>query len=436
MEELSEQDVDQRPRLARRSQLSSGGRLFSGLLFTALATGSLFATTEPAWLSWAFFTVSVIGVVLVTFWRGPVEEKGDEDDIVEIARKAIRNEASRLDHKRADLEKVLMSYGEWMEFPDYQMLQTIDWRDEAHHTMDARVVELLDHEADLVLQRFSTGVYWKDGQFEGRQLLLDLVSFMESIARIYQPGAPLPLLELNLESLLKAVNRASLQIILLLEELPIVEVQQMNLRKMSDNIRTASKVYRKVEELQPYLKPMRYLWQGSKLLLASNPLLAAGWIAGSEIVWKGGKHLGKKAMDAYLLSLVRQTLGIIAWETAGIYDPTHRYRNPDWIYGVELAHLLSKFDATQEVLRETFRELGRLPLKSSYDRIFLYRCISQNASPKPKHFAQPDALSREVREQIREQLIAFYEKNISANADADNKETREWREGLQKRLGL
>ena len=172
------------------------------------------------------------------------------------------------------------------------------------------------------------------------------------------------------------------------------------------------------------------------MLLASNPLLAAGWIAGAEIIWKGGKQLGKKAMDAYLLSLVRQTMGIIAWETAGIYDPTHRYRSPDWVYGVELAHLLSKFDATQEVLRETFRELGKLPLKSSYDRIFLYRCIAQNASPKPKHFVQAELLSKEICEQLMKELIEFYERNISANADTTNKETKEWREGLRKRLGL
>ena len=428
--------AETRPKWAKRSQLSSGGRLFAGLLFAILSGAVFFIDIQPEPAKWVFFLLGLAGVLLITFWRAPVEEKKNEDDIVEIARQAIKNEATRLDHKRADLEKVLMSYGEWMEFPDYQVLQTIDWKDAAHHTLDERVADLLDAEADLVIQRFSSGIYWKDGQFEGRQLLLDLVSFMESIARIYQPEAKLPLLELNLESLLKAVNRASLQIILLLEELPIVEVQQMNLRKMSDNIRKASSVYKKVEGMQPYLKPVRYLWQGSKLLLASNPLLAAGWIAGSEVLWKGGKHLGKKAVDAYLLSLVRQTLGIIAWETAGIYDSTHRYRNPDWIYGVELAHLLSKFDATQEVLRETFRELGRLPLRSSYDRIFLYRCIAQNASPKPNHFAQPDSLGREIREQLRDQLLAFYEKNISANADAENEKTVEWRKGLKERLGL
>lgn len=423
-------------KLAKRSQLSSGGRLFAGVLFALLSGSIFFLEIQPDPARWVLFFLGLAGLLLVSFWRAPAEEEKDEEDIVEIARQAIKTEATRLDNKRADLEKVLISYGEWMEFPDYQVLQTTDWKDAAHHTLDDRVATLLDNEAELVIQRFSSGVYWKDGQFEGRQLLLDLVSFMESIARIYQPESKLPLLELNLESLLKAVNRASLQIILLLEELPILEVKEMNLRKMSDNIRKASKVYKKVEEIQPYLKPVRYLWQGSKLLLASNPLLAAGWIAGSEIIWKGGKHLGKKAVDAYLLSLVRQTLGIIAWETAGIYDSTHRYRNPDWIYGVELAHLLSKFDATQEVLRETFRELGGLPLRSSYDRIFLYRCIAQNASPKPKHFAQPDSLSLEVRQQLSDQLIQFYEKNISANADAENEKTLEWRSGLRERLGL
>lgn len=419
-----------------RSLLSSGGRAVGAVLFGLVAVGIFFAEVEPRWLTWALFLASLTGLLVLVFAKAPEEEERSEDDVVDVARRAIRNEADRLDRKRSDLEKVLMSYAEWMEFPDYQLLRSIDWKDHDHVTMDGRVASLLDDEADLMLQRFSSGVYWSEGKFDGRTLLLDLVSFTESIARIYQPDSDRPLLELNFESLLRALNRASIQIILLLEELPIVEFKQMNLRKATDNVRKASKVYRKYEELQPYLKPMRYLWQGSKILLTSNPLLAAGWIAGSEIIWKGGKHLGKKAMDAYLLSLVRQTLGIIAWETAGIYDATHRYRSPDWIYGVEIAHLLSKFDATQEVLRESFRELGRLPLKSSYDRLFLYRCIAQNTSPKPESFAQPELLSREVREQLREQLVAFYERNISANADAKNEATVEWREGLSGRLGL
>jgi len=424
--------------LASRSRLSRGGRWVAAALFTVLGVGILLAAPDPGGLEWSLFAVAMLGLVTVIFWRasGKQEEDERERELVETARAAIQGEARRLDSKRQDLEKVLIAYGEWMEFPDYAKLQETDWRSEAHVEFDDRVASLLDDEADLVIQRFSSGVYWSEGRFESRRLLLDLFSFTESVARIYRPDAELPLMELDLESLLKAVNRASLQIILLLEEVPVVELQQMNLRRMSEHIHRASKVYRKYEEWRPYIEPMRYLWQGSKMLMAGNPLLAAGWIAGSELIWKGGKRLGKKAMDAYLLSLVRQTLGIIAWETAGIYDSTHRYRNPDWVFGVELAHLLSRFDATQDVLREAFRELGRLPLRSSYDRIFLYRCIAQNRSPKPKQFAQPELLPVETRRQLLKKLEAFYDDHIAGDADLESSGADKWRVGLRDRLGL
>lgn len=423
--------------VGQQSRLSSGGRYIAVILFALLIAGILVTKSDPAWLSWLMALLATAGFVVTLSWNKKEEPKeSEEEELAEIARQAIRNEATRLEKKRHELEKVLIAYGEWMELPDYKMLQAINWQNEAHQQMDHRVAKLIDDEADRMLQVYSSGEYWKDGKFEGRKALLDLIEFTESIARLYQPESERPLLELNMESLLRSINRASLQIILLLEELPIVEVKEMNLRKVTDNVRKASKVYKKYEELQPILKPVRYLWQGSKLFLASNPLLAAGWIAGSEVLWKGGKAIGKKAIDAYLLSFVRQTLGIIAWETASLYDSTHRYRNPDWLYGVEIAHLLSRFDATQDVLREAFQEIERLPLQSSYDRLFLYRCIAQNVSPKPKYFAQPELLTNDLKQQLYDQLDTFYEKIISANVAVDNEKTRKWREGLEDRLGL
>src|SRR5690606_15436652 len=102
----------------------------------------------------------------------------------------------------------------------------------------------------------------------------------------------------------------------------------------------------------------------------------------------------------------------------------------------ELAHLLSKFDETPEILRETLRELGRLHLRSTYDRIFLYRCVAQNASPKPKQFAQSERLPYATRIEIRDRLLAFHEKYIADKGALSSEATLKWREGLEERLGL
>lgn len=419
--------------LGKRSHVSRGGRLVAGTALTLSGVGVMLASPSPGWMEWSFFSIALIGLLSLVLWKAEDNPHLAEEDLIEVAREAIHNEAARLDNKRLELEKRLMAYGEWMEFPDFDELREGDWASMGRSERDHEVARLLSGESDILLGRFSDGTYFNDGKFQTRLLLLDLFGFIEKVAKIYQPGSERPILETNLEALLKAINRASLQVILLLEELPLIEAKELNLRKVSESVRTANKVYRKYEEISPYLDPVRYLWQGSKLLLMSNPLVAAGWIAGSELLWKGGKHLGKKALDAYLLSLVRQSLGIIAWETATIYDRTHRYRNPDWVFAVELAHLASQFEINREILRGALREFGKIPLKSSYDRIFLYRCVAQHVSPRPERFCQNELLTSETRELIRKRLESFQESHLG---EVPEKELAKWRKGVASRLDL
>ena len=383
--------------------------------------------------AWVIALVSLAGILASLFWitgRGAEEETGEA---LRLTEEAIRQEAKRLDSRRAEIGKVLMAYGEWMEFPDFEELHRVEWATSERSAQDAEVAALLEGEADLVLQRISEGKYWEEGQLETRLLLNDLGNFVELIAQIYNPQSGQPLLETNLEELLKAVNRVSLQIILLLEEVPLLDVKDWNLRQVADKVRTASKVVRKYEDLQPILSPMRYLWQGSKFLLASNPILAAGWIAGSNLVREGAKKIGKRSLDGYLLSVVRQVLGIIAWETASIYDRTNRFRDPEWVYGVELVHLLSEFPLDRESLRAAFSELGTLALRSSYDRIFLYRCVAQNVSPKPERFVQADLMTEETRDEIAKALNGFCHKHLE---DGKGKKADKWRRDLGRRLAV
>lgn len=419
--------------LKKRSHSSRGGRLIAVIALGIICISSIFVFDTLGWIACLWFGASLVGALALLFWRAEEDEILDEDEIVEIAQSAMRSEAERLSSKKDELERVLMAYGEWMEFPDFDELRDINWATEARSEQDHQVGLLLAAESEKVIQRFSDGAYWEGGQFQHQLLAKEFLSFVEKIARVYQPDSERPLLETNLEGFLKALNRVSLQIILLLEELPLLDVKNLNIRKVSDQIRKATRAYKKYETVSPYLDPVRYIWQGSKFLFASNPLLAAGWIAGSELIYKGGKHVGKKMIDGYALSLINQTLGIIAWETASIYDRTHRYRNPDFVFAVELAHLVSCFELSRDTLHETLKVLGNIPLRSSYDRIFLYRCVAQHVSPKPERFAQAEILSHDTRETIAARLDEFFHKYVE---EAREKDVINWERGLRQRLDL
>ena len=384
-------------------------------------------------MTWLFALVPLAGVLVSMFWLAGQAAEEEAGEALLLAEEAIRQEAKRLDSRRAEIEKVLLAYGEWMEFPDFEEIQKVEWATTERSAQDAEVASLMERQADRVLERVSEGYYWEEGQLQTRALLLDFGEFVESIAGIYNPDSERPILETNLGELLKSVNRISLQVILLLEEIPLLDLKDWNLRQVTDKLRTASKVVKKYEDLQPIINPVRYLWQGSKFLLASNPLLAAGWIAGSNLVWKGGKKIGKRSLDGYLLSLLRQVLGIIAWETASIYDRTSRFRDPEWVYGVELAHLASKFPLERESLGAAFRELGALALRSSYDRIFLYRCVAQHVSPKPERFIQADLMTEDTRKEIVESLDEFFGEYVG---EVREKKVARWRKDLGKRLDV
>ena len=417
----------QRARVTRGAVVVSQGALLTVGVVAYVMRDQLGAA------GWVIAVASLAGILASLFWntgQGAEEEAGEA---LLLTEDAIRREAKRLDSRRAEIGKVLMAYGEWLEFPDFEELRKVEWATVEGSAQDEEVSSLLEREADRVLESISEGTYWEEGQLQTRVLLHDFGEFVESIARIYNPDSEKPLLETNLEELLKAVNRVSLQVILLLEEVPLLDVKDWNMRQVADKVRTASKVVRKYEDLQPVLNPMRYLWQGSKFLLASNPILAAGWIAGSNLVREGAKKIGKRSLDGYLLSVVRQILGIIAWETASIYDRTNRFRDPEWVYGVELVHLVSEFPVDRESLRAALTELGALGLRSSYDRIFLYRCVAQHVSPKPERFTQAELMTEEIRGEIAKSLNGFCLKHLGADRE---KKVAKWRRDLSRRLEI
>lgn len=386
------------------------------------------------WVLWVILGLGCVGLAGLLSWKSTDEgPEGLQESLIRAAREAMEKEMETIDQKRREFAKMVMAYGEWLEFPNFEELKAQDWVAEVKSEKDSEIRRLVDAESDRMLAQFTKGAYWEGGVFQHRLLMGEVLQFVESIAKTYQPESTRPLLETNLEAVLKAINRASLHVILLLEELPLIDLKDYNLRKLYEGIRRAGNVYKKYEEISPLLEPVRYLWQTSKFLLTSNPVLAAGWIAGTELARYGTKKIGKKMVDAYLLSLVRQSLRIIATETATIFDRTHRYRDPDWVYGVELTHLVSAFPLSRETLRGAFRELGKVPLASTYDRIFLYRCLAQHISPKPQLFAQADLLPIELREQLATRLTHFFKRFVHGRQSS---KVLEWKEGVEERLQI
>jgi len=84
-------------------------------------------------------------------------------------------------------------------------------------------------------------------------------------------------------------------------------------------------------------------------------------------------------------------------------------------------------------MRDALQELGKTPFRSTYDRIFLYRCLAQHVSPKPKNFAQPDLLEKETRKAIFTPLQSFRSRRLS---EARDKDLAAWESSLASRLQL
>jgi hypothetical protein len=87
----------------------------------------------------------------------------------------------------------------------------------------------------------------------------------------------------------------------------------------------------------------------------------------------------------------------------------------------------------RDTLRGALKELGRIPFHSTFDRVFLYRCVAQQVSPRPERFSQADLMDREVREAIYDQLAGFLDKHLD---EAPDKQVDKWRNGVLQRLDI
>ncbi|MFP4419124.1 MAG: hypothetical protein ACLFRG_01120 [Desulfococcaceae bacterium] len=360
----------------------------------------------------------------------------------EAERTAVRAELERrtrlLERREADLADRLTRFHEWMEFPggsfDANLSADPDSHEpdpEALRRKDLAALEVVRERTDRIFDRIKHGEYYADGAFRRERMSADIIDLFESVARVYNPESQHPLLETSIEQLFRSLGRASLQMLVVLDGLPL-KLKRQNLRGMYEKIQKGVKLYSLYRDWKPFIDKTQSLRWAGRLAISSNPVTAVGWIAVQEGAIYGARKFSSHVMERYALGLLFDLSFIIGGEAAGIFGGDFRRREPDWIYGVELTDLLRRVPLNRTILRDALNEIGRLRLRSEYDRVFLYRCVAAGRSARPEDFDCRGALSLAERQGVAERLEAFLAKHVDAPAQTAEK----WAQAAENRLGV
>ncbi len=353
------------------------------------------------------------------------------------AEREMRRRARVLHARQQALTHRLMIHHEEREFPevpdDLQPHEAAaESRAEAERLRrDEAVHTLLERRTEAFFDKIKRNTYQSAEGFRRDLLLADLLEMVTDVARIQQPGSEAPLLETSVEALLRAVNRISLQTLVLLEQLPL-DVKSYNLNRTYETIRTGVRAYDAYRTAEPYFTLFRPVYYLGRFTLGASPVtLGAGWALG-ELFRGGTKRLSTHLANQYLLGLLRDVVFVIGTETATVFGGDYRHRDPHWIYGAELVHMVSCFPLTRNTLLRSLNAVGHLRLRSEYDRIYLYRCLADHQSPRPERFGVGDRLPWADRRRIADLLERFFTRTILPDAT----DIHPWREGVEHRLGL
>ena len=347
----------------------------------------------------------------------------------------LAREASRLGKREQALADRLVTYHEWMEFP-----QPLDLGHEEPD--DARIAELAkkDRQLQELLKAETKALYDKILQNkyapEGRVLLPvvrdDIVALVTRVAHIYQPQVEQPLADASLTRVFRSISRASLQMLVVLDELP-VDVKHASLSTLYGYVRTAVSTWRMYKSAEPYWPYVNTAYYIGRFALGANPLTIGAWWFVGNLGSRGAQAIAQHVINRQALALLSSLVRVIGNEVAGIYGGDFRHRDANWIYAAELTELVSDFPLSRESLAHALRELGALQLRSEYDRIFLYRCLASGKSAGPGRYAASAILTMDERRAVAARLERFLEAFVHGKS-ADR--IRRWKVGAEGRLAL
>lgn len=351
------------------------------------------------------------------------------------ATREMEQQSTRIEKREQNLAQRFLTYHEWMEFP-----KPIDLADPEIPTdaelaemvrKDRQMLQLLKDETQLLYDNILANRYVDNGEFLPDVLFHDARELMTKVARIYEPGAEHPLLETSLPRIIRGVSRGCLQLLVILDELPL-DVKKYSINRMAGYIRRAVQAYRMYRSSEPYWPYVSTAWYLSRFAMGTNPLTLGAWWFLSSLSQRGATAVATHLVNRQALTLLASVVRVIGYEVASLYGD-FRHRDANWIYAVELTELVSQFPLSRESLEHALREIGALQLRSEYDRIYLYRCIAAHSTSHPDRYRAHVILTPDERNAIAGRLERFLETFVHGKTPS---RVSKWTAGVEQRLGV
>ena len=363
------------------------------------------------------------------------------EELRRAAQAEVEQQTLQLDKREQSLASRLGAFHEWMEFPQPVNLTRPPTIEEAIATdkelaelarKDRQLMFLLKAETKVLYQNILSNKYAPDGQVNGFLIRDDLYELIGRVARLYRPGVEHPLLEASLSQIIRAANRACLQLLVVLDDLPI-NVKDRNINSLYTYVRNAVsawQMYKSTEPYWPYVNTAYYL---GRVVLGANPYTLGAWWFLSSLSKRGATRFATNLVNRQALAMLGNVVRVIGYEVAGIFGGDFRHRDANWIYGAELSELLVQFPLSRDSLSHALREVGVLELRSEYDRVFLYRCLTSQVSARPQQYQAKTLLTSEEREAIASRLEKFLGAHVHGKS-ADR--VQKWKQAVEDRLGI
>jgi len=362
-------------------------------------------------------------------------ERSQFEELRMTVQQELAQQASRNDKREQAFADRLVTYHEWMEFPQPIELSHPAPTDAALAELarkDRQVQELLKAQTRLFYDNILQNKYAAEGKVLLPVIRDDVLELVTRVARVYQPDVGQPLLEASLTRVFRAASRASLQMLVVLDELPI-NVKHASLNTLYAYVRSAVntwQMYKSTEPYWPYVNTAYYL---SRFALGANPLALGAWWFVSNLGTRGAQAIAQHVINRQALGLLSNVVRVIGFEVAGMYSGDFRHRDANWIYAAELTELVSQFPLSRDSLAHALREVGALQLRSEYDRVLLYRSLASHKSVDPARYSAAAVLTMDERRAVATRLEKFLEAFVHGKS-ADR--IRQWKAATEQRLGV